>query len=364
LALASLVVIAILNVGFRLYAVWTAHHIKQAVYSLRTLRLRETSRTEIYRMFPQLEPDGRGHFEADIFDNHKNPFIRIFQGNPIASELGHWLGVRGWYLSTEFCFRNDKLSQMSYHLLVGDRSFMPSTLWNMDMDSSLALTMGADIAEDHRSVWVSGKIVAALDPPVLSREFEQEGPLRIEPINSTSSFAQLVAAVDTPQNLVNTLFEVRLNCVWSFWGCRFAHEVLPAAFAAKETLKAKTKTRLLGGEPCPDRTVSIRVRNSRRIALTRVQRVQQVDEETVQADLPPLRMLRGSGDDDMIGKIDSFYIPMHAEPAFKSIPNPSVNLLKAGALIILFDRGVEACDLLKATPQQVERVEEIMRTDP
>ena len=71
---------------------------------------------------------------------------------------------------------------------------------------------------------------------------------------------QVTYTFDAPPELTSRVFDVDLTCFWSFRGCRTAREIAPRLWQHKNEVEEKAASRLVSGEPCPDRILTGRMR--------------------------------------------------------------------------------------------------------
>jgi hypothetical protein len=65
---------------------------------------------------------------------------------------------------------------------------------------------------------------------------------------------------DASPELASRAFDINLACFWSFRGCRAARDIAPLLWQYKNEMEGKSASRLVSGEPCPDRILAGRAR--------------------------------------------------------------------------------------------------------
>jgi hypothetical protein len=88
-----------------------------------------------------------------------------------------------------------------------------------------------------------------------------------------ASILSISITPSAPATLSRHAFEPRLNCLWTLRGCRTTREILPTAWQAQENIQHAVELRLHSSNPCPDRILPRRARDTSDILLVEVKGV-------------------------------------------------------------------------------------------
>jgi len=160
-------------------------------------------------------------------------------------------------------------------------------------------------------------------------------------------------------------FQLQLSCMQRSQGCRFAREILPAAYEDMEQISFAARRRLDSRTPCPDRILAARVKHFPKLDI-RLAEVTQAngtirlwsprDSEPYRtARLQEIKILRGKKEDASATVEEPMWI--HRGPT-REFANPAAGLLKPGAQFLIFSgrevRLESACTMVSATPYALQ----------
>lgn len=213
-------------VALRVEAAIYASRIVSVVNALSTLRVGETSKPETLSRIPSLRtsatgPDGVPKCDADEcfsagITNGMPGRLLWNTSNSILSHVLRWWGFRAESLGIYVNFTSGKVSYFSYHLMVSAPGVPPS-MPPPPPDGKLGLVVIELSSESVLNVRVPNSTVT-LHPPYILPSAR----------TADSQSVGIVVTPGTPAGIVRSAFDLRLNCIWSFGGCRRWSELLPS----------------------------------------------------------------------------------------------------------------------------------------
>jgi hypothetical protein len=214
-------------IALRVEAAIYARRISSVVAELSTLRLGETSKVDTLRRIPALHPSKTGPYGAPICDADECFSGSVGNGLPgrvlwrtrseVLSEVLRWLGFRAESLEVMVNFKSGKVSYFACRLMLSAPGMLPAGLPPPPPDGKLgAVIIGLS----------SQKMITVGDPNSI---VETHPPYRITPARAVPSQSIGIALTpDAPDEVGDAAFNLRLDCVWSFGGCRRWSQLLPS----------------------------------------------------------------------------------------------------------------------------------------
>lgn len=209
-------------IALRVEAVIYARRIVSVVAEVSALRLGETSKADVLRRIPTLHPYGAPICDADeclsgFVENGLPGRLLWRTRSEVLSDVLRLWGFRAESLNIVVKFTSGKVSYFGYSLWVSAPGVLPSGLPPPPPDGKLgAVIIGLS----------SQKMVTVRDP---NPTVETHVSYRITPARSAPSESIGIAITpDTPAEIERAAFDLRLDCVWSFGGCRRWNQLLPS----------------------------------------------------------------------------------------------------------------------------------------
>ena len=213
-------------IALRVEAAIYARRIVSVVTALSTLRVGETSKTDTLRKIPALRPSKSGPYGAPVCDadecfsgsvaNGMPGRILWRTGSDSLSHVLRWWGFRFESLGVYVNFKSEKVSEFSYLLWVsapGVRKSVPPP----PRDGEVGMVVIG--VSSQRTITGKGS----------NGTVETHPPYRITPSRAAPSQSIGIGVTpDTPDEIMHRAFDFRLNCIWSFEGCRRWSEILPS----------------------------------------------------------------------------------------------------------------------------------------
>ena len=221
-----LAVIFTAAVALRLEAAITARRIVSVVTAVSTLRLGVTSKEDTLRRIPALRPSKTGPYGAPRCDADECFSGVVENGLPGRvlwrteseglSDVLRYLGFRAEALGIYVNFTSGRVSYFGYHLMVSAQG-VPASMPPPPPDGKLGLVV----------VGLSSQKMITVHEP--NSKIETHPPYRIASARAGPSQSIGVSLTpDAPDEIVRGAFDLRLNCVWSFGGCRRWNQLLPS----------------------------------------------------------------------------------------------------------------------------------------
>lgn len=218
----------VLTVAFalRVEAAIYAGRIVSVVTALSTLRLGETSKAETLRRIPTLRASNTGPYGAPVCDADEcfsgfvanGPPGRVLwrTGNDALSDILRWWGFRAESLNIWVNFKSEKVSGFSCLLWVSAPG-VPKSMPPPPPDGELGLVVIGLGAEEMITVRTPNSTVETHPPYRITQA--RAGP---------SQSIGITLTPDASHEIVRSAFDLRLNCTWSFGGCRRWSQLLPS----------------------------------------------------------------------------------------------------------------------------------------
>lgn len=193
--------------------------------ALSTLQLGETSKAETLRRIPTLRASTTGPYGAPVCDADEcfSGFVgnglpgRILwrTGNDVLSDVLRWWGFRAESLNIWVNFKSGKVSGFSCLLWVSAPG-VPKSMPPPPPDGELGMVVIGLNAQRTITVRDHHSTVETHPPYQITQA--RGGP---------SQSIGIALTPDTPHEIVRGAFDLRLNCIWSFGGCRRWNQILP-----------------------------------------------------------------------------------------------------------------------------------------
>lgn len=216
-------------VALRVEAAIYARRIVSVVTALSTLRVGETSKADTLRRIPALRPSKSGPYGVPVCD--ADECFSGFTGNGLparilwriwrseSDSLAHvlrWWGFRFESLDVCVNFTSGRVSGFSYSLWVSAPG-IPKGVPPPPRDGEAGMVT---IEVSSQREITGGEAKGTV---------EDRPPYRIIPARAAPSQSIGIALTpDTPDAIRLRAFDFRLNCIWSFGGCRRWDEILPS----------------------------------------------------------------------------------------------------------------------------------------
>ena len=219
-------VIFIAAVVLRLEAAIAASRIVSVATALSTLRIGITSKEDTLRRIPALRPSETGPYGAPrcnadecfygVVENGPPGRVLWRTGSEVLSDVLRYLGFRAESLEIYVNFTSGRVSYFGYHLMVSAPG-VPASMPPPPPDGQLGIVViGLS----------SQKMITVREP---NSTMGTHPPYRITPARSVPSQSIGIALTpDATDEIVRSAFDLRLNCVWSFGGCRRWNQLLPS----------------------------------------------------------------------------------------------------------------------------------------
>ena len=363
--LAIVLVLLAASVALRIQAAVWEFRVTSLLGAIRTLRLDETTRTELLGRIPGLRPVPCSWREfGDEECVSAGVSIWPKSANDFFSELL-------WPTYSDSCFKKALQSEFTYFLLqhLGFRAGI--------CDAEVRVRQGRVSGAGYRLAiagasdffnCITISVVSVHRAPssdVLSPVLDESPEFGIDESDAYRGRQLRVGFTPAaPPDLVRHAFDVHLNCVWQLRGCRAVEEILPETWDDKQVLRRLPLARLQSDDPCPNRILTRRARDVQNILLLEVRTVTPYEGQVV-ADYRLTRVLKGAADRVPLRMHHQCRMGTHVGEAI--IPNPAIPLLRPGARVLMFwenDRLVNweltPCEVVAATPEALRAVEKAL----
>jgi hypothetical protein len=213
-------------IALRVEAAIYASRIASVVTALSTLRIGETSKAETLRRIPALRLSDTGPYGAPVCDadecfsglveNGLPGRVLWKTGNDVLSDVLRWWGFRAESLNIRVNFKSEKISGFNCLLWVSAPG-VPKSMPPPPPDGELGMVVIGLHAQRTITVRDHNSIV------------ETHPPYRITQARTGPSQSIGIALTpEAPDEIVRGAFDLRLNCIWSFGGCRRWSQLLPS----------------------------------------------------------------------------------------------------------------------------------------
>ena len=219
-------VLVISAIALRVEAAIYASRIVSVVTALSTLRLGETSKAETLRRIPALQPSKTRNHGVPYCDADECLSGSIGNGLPgrllwkmwgfqsdFLSDVLRWWGLRMEFLDVNVKFKSEKVSGFDYSLWVSAPG-VPESIPYPPPDAELGMVV----------IGVSSLDV--INRSVPNSNVEDHPPYALHA--KTSQGIRIALTPDAPKEIERATSDLRLDCVWSFGGCRRWNQLRPA----------------------------------------------------------------------------------------------------------------------------------------
>jgi hypothetical protein len=213
-------------IALRVEAAIYASRIVSVVTALSTLRLGETSKAETMRRIPALQPSktrnqGIPYCDADeclsgsVGNGLSGRLLwRMWRSqSDFLSDVLRWWGFRMEFLDVNVKFKSEKVSGFDYSLWVSAPG-VPESIPYPPPDAELGMVVIGVSSLDVINRSVPNSNVQDHPPYVL--------------LVKTSQSIGIALTPGAPKEIERATSDLRLDCVWSFGGCRRWNQLLPA----------------------------------------------------------------------------------------------------------------------------------------
>ncbi len=213
-------------IGLRVEAAIYASRIVSVVTALSTLRLGETSKAETLSRLPMLRISAIGPYRDSPCNADECFFMLVGNGLPgrilwrtrssTLASLLRWWGFRFEDFNLQVTFTSGKVSDFNYRLMVSAPGVVQGVPPPPRDGEAGAVVIGLS----------SLRIIDSGD----SNSTEKRRlPYRVLAARSDPSQGVSIALTpEAPEEIVRDAFDLKLDCLWSFGGCRRWNELLPA----------------------------------------------------------------------------------------------------------------------------------------
>jgi len=154
-----------------------------------------------------------------------------------ALEIAEWLGYRCIIFYAQVLVVDGNVSRIRYEIV--DEDISPGSY------SDFISVRSAHGVWDHEG------------PTVVTPADDESPQFRV---SGDQKSLHLTYMSDAPPEQASRAFDIDLTCFWSLRGCRTARDIAPHLWQYKNEIEEKAASRLVSGEPCPDRILAGRVR--------------------------------------------------------------------------------------------------------
>lgn len=172
-------------------------------------------------------------------------------------------------------------------------------------------------------------------------------------------------AFDMPAALKSHVFQVDLNCFWSFHGCRHPGQIAPLLWQDKTATQTATLTRIESTRPCPDWVLAERVRYFPDVSIVLLESKgfenRSVNEDGLRVDevwtnYELIEMLRGSSLESWTSVRSKITVPYPGDYS-RTLANTGLLWAEAGKRVIAFSNlTFDSCRMVPATPSALSSV--------
>jgi hypothetical protein len=351
LFLSLMVLLLLLTTALRIWAFTFEYRVNSIVAGLAQLQLDQTTRAEMLARVPALHPDSQEEkncaaeecYVAEITNQFTGLIYKLLveDSNESTYKVNYWLGLRYWSFAANVELRQGKVYGLRYSLILDDGTYLYPG----------GLRVRANSVRGDRGWFLSAVADESPDYRVTQYFRWPEQDLRVE------------FTPRAPVGFARHAFEVQLECLWQFWGCKTAKQVLPAAWNDKQAFEAAARARLRSDNPCLDRVLQQRARTLSDIFLLEVEQLHpdaKSDDEwkRVIVDYKLLEILKG----EVRGPLNGLgsYLEESIPGSRERIPNFDLTALKPGAKVLMFsdrERAVDSpCEIVAATPSVLRTI--------
>lgn len=225
IALYSFVVLLVSGLALRIESAIRGRQITRTVAALGALRVGETSKAETLSRIPGLKPSTTGpngvpQCNADecFFVSGGNGFpgrILLDTYNKSVRDLLRWWGFRFEDVYVWVTFKSGKVSYFSYHLTVSSTGMVqsvPPPPSDGELGAVIVFVSSQEVIHRH-----------VRDSAEQENPFYVVGPARDTPSQNVG----ITLTPKAPEELRRNAFDLKLQCLWSFGGCRRWDQILP-----------------------------------------------------------------------------------------------------------------------------------------
>jgi hypothetical protein len=352
LFLGALITIFSATLLLRLDAAIVEYRVLAVLRKMEEFKLGQTSRLELVNSVERLYPASCATGSECLAERLSNwssgllyrfpKLYGVYSRNQTVYTIGHWLGFRVCDFTATFELREKKIHNLGYRLLVDDGS--------NQYPGAILINAGTAYGYADR-----GLIDSEDESPEYSVRRYFKWP---------ELWLSIWFTPRAPATLSRHAFEPSLNCIWTLLGCRTTEQILPRAWEDEENIQHAVDVRLHGSNPCPDRILPRRARDTSDILLVEVKDASpELEDENygkyrvVTYDL--LRVLKGT----LTRPLKAVGHPLVINDPGKAgqhRPNPAIQLLHPGTRVLMFSdssTNVDTpCEIVAATDSAMQTI--------
>lgn len=343
----GLVVLAaacVLPVLFHLRTYWFAKMIEERMASMRSLRV-GMPETDVLRVLPGLRRE-----EDGCPPQHK--CFRIEEEIPFASQKVQAGHSRGWRWSSAIIDGARKLPLRPYWFGLRYVGLKINVQTEDGRLSHYGYQLSTYASESkglfgHIQVRAIGGVLRGLTDD--SPNYGLGGRTTLIPYDAVTVFS--VYASDSERDHA---FDVDTSCLRGFSTCKDAYSLARHYKDDWRKIMQSHKARVTSQDPCPERIIYARGRDSKAIAVVRVVAFdpQPKGDYVLKLHALKLEVIR-----NLRGQYDPWgYIPATVRDLPGDIPNPDVKAMRRGELLIATTGSSDGCDFVQATAANLAAV--------
>ena len=369
IALYLAIFLVIAAIALRVAAGIFEYRVMKTVNALSQVRLDQTNEPESLEIMPGLKPGTSSLANCPVKvcfakENYIWPsglagVVHYFfgDGSDPRDKVRFWLGYRVARFSADVELNEGRVHKLDYSLLVGNVNLKCRGIVLANAKGIQGFPFGRVLWSVNQEEFSDGRIP----------ENEDESPdyqVTWTPIYKGSANAgiglNVAFTLAAPAGLVRHAFDLHLNCIWHLTGCGSARDLLPLAWDDKLGIESAALARMKSSNPCPDRILQRRARDSLDIILAEVTRLLPNLKsdwlgECRRADFRLVQVLKGKLDRKLEGAL--LPITIGTQDHNPRIPNPVIPYLHPGSKLLMFSENYEPCQIVAATPSALQTIQ-------
>jgi hypothetical protein len=355
------------------------YRVLEIVNGLAQIRLDQTTKAELLKTVADLKPGTSSYGkcpEEECFSNETYIWSSSFgamedyffgrwvtQGR-FHSKVGYWLGYRVTRFSADVELSEGRVHKLYFSLMVSNGNLWIDRTVLVNVSGIQGFPFGRVLWSVNERDFSDGRLP----------EVEDESPdYRVTSIPIWKGPANAMVGLSVaftpgaPAQLARHAFELQLNCIWRLNGCTSTRDLLPLAWEDKLRIESAALARMKSSNPCPDRILPRRARDSPDIILAEVTRLLPSDKndllgECRRADFRLVQVLKGK----LNRKLEGVLLPIRIgtqDPNLR-IPNPVIPYVRPGSKLLMFSENYEPCQIVAATPSALGTIQSALASLP